>query len=183
MLFEKDELTPTRCAEILSRAFLQAASREGVEAVGTSVPLPVLQAHGDFDGRARFLCEATTQGPHDRLRAALLRKIERTLDGLPEAIVSAMNTPCEADWMMFYRRLLQLHEMLIEAGLCEVAEEYDAIVTRLVKLASSVAEASLVQINAASMFTLLLMQVHIRRRPRKAHKKRRLVARKKSARK
>ncbi len=162
MLFEGIKLTSDKCREILSRAFITAATNvKGNKELG-AIPIPVLEAHGQLSRRIRFLCEAAHKNEHaNRARTARIRKIERFLNILPQLTMEALHTSAAEDWMSYYRKLLQLHEWMVAAELCDEAGEYEAIIELLIYLAQQVATESRVKIDPASMFSLLLMQVHL----------------------
>lgn len=177
MLFEEEKLTPGIRARALSRQFQNYAQRAAGGLGGSEhVPVEVLTAHGELERRLRYMLEAafTTRPSSARAR---LRRIERLLDSLPEGIMQTLPATTEQDWMRCYRELVRLHDLLDEAELYESAEEYATIISKMAQLAEAVSQASAVSVNAGSMFTLWLMQSHLRRySPRKrrpARKKKR----------
>ena len=174
MLFEQESLTPGKRADALSRLFctLAARTREGVSA--EHIPLSVLEAHGDLENHLRYMIEAAYASCKDKKRLSQLRRIEKLLDSLPTGIMQTLPASPEQDWMRCYRDLVKLHDMLDEAGLCVDAQEYAAIIEKTARLAQAVSEGSAVQVNAASMFALWLMQAHLRRyQPRRRRPARR----------
>lgn len=184
MLFEQEKLTPGMRARALSRLFHRYALRETPEPPSREhVPVEVLTAHGELERYLRYMLEAAFNTRPAAARPAL-RRIERLLDALPESIMQTLPATPEQDWMRCYRDLVRLHDLLDEADLCEGAEEYSTIVTKMVQLAEAVSTASAVSVNAGGMFTLWLMQAHLRRySPRKRRtprKKKRPTKRKRS---
>ena len=79
--------------------------------------------------------------------------------------------PCD-NWMQLYRKLVQLHVQLEESFPTPDADEYTAIIQKISNLAKAVAEHAVVQINAGSMFCLLMMQVHLHKYSKPARKRR-----------
>ncbi|MBE6419818.1 MAG: hypothetical protein E7031_06755 [Akkermansiaceae bacterium] len=179
MLFERQSLTPQGKADVLARLFTDVAENSDSKAVSAGVvPRNVLEAYGDLSTHVRFMVESAAHTPAGKANHKQLRKVDKLLDQLPETILMALPARSDTNWMLLYRALVQLHGLL-EDSLPEMdAEEYTAIVQKLIKMAESVAEHAAVRINAASMFTLLLMQVHLHkysptrkkatRKPRKA---------------
>lgn len=188
MLFEREPLTPQGKADVLARLFAEAAQKCGgaVPPAGV-VPRDVLEAYGDLSAHVRFMVEAAAHTPTGKEIHKHLRKIEKLLDALPENILMTLPATSDTNWMLLYRALVQLHGLLEDALPDMDADEYTAIVQKLVRMAEAVAEHAAVRINSASMFTLLLMQVHLQKysptrkkvtsKPKKAKK----PARKKAA--
>ncbi len=162
MLFEQIKLTAEKCHAIIYRVFLKAAVK--IDATPTnSVPIPVLEEHGTLDRRVRYLCEARAQQhKFNRERMKAIRAVERTLDQLPSLIVEGLKKTAEEDWLTVYKNLIKLHEDILTARLCVEVEEYEALVQQIILLADEISKASCVEVNASSMFALLLMQVHIK---------------------
>ncbi len=181
MLFEREPLTPQGKADVLARLFAEAAEKSASQASAAGmVPREVLEAYGDLSTHVRFMVEAAAHTPAGKEIHKHLRKIEKLLDSLPESILLTLPARSDSNWMQLYRALVQLHGLL-EDCLPEMdADEYTAIVQKLVRMAEAVAEHAAVNINSASMFTLLLMQVHLHKysptrkkatkRPKKAAK-------------
>lgn len=147
---------------MLARLFAEAAenSKGKVPPAGV-VPREVLEAYGDLSTHVRFMVEAAAHTPNGKEVHKQLKKIEKLLDNLPENILMTLPATSDTNWMQLYRALVQLHGLL-EDTLPEMdADEYSAIVQKLVRMAEAVAEHAAVRINSASMFTLLLMQVHL----------------------
>lgn len=188
MLFEQEKLTPGTRAQALSRLFHSSALRTHGETPptgGEHVPIAVLTAHGELERRLRYMLEAAL-ATRPAAAKPRLRRIERLLDTLPESIMRTLPATPDQDWMLCYRELVRLHDLLDEAGLCESAEEYAGLITKMSRLAEAVSAGSAVSVNAGSMFTLWLMQSHLRRySPRKRRaprRKKRRTPRKRTAR-
>ncbi len=180
MLFEREQLTPQGRLQALESLFGQLARREGDAPKRGYVPVDILEAYGDFNAHIRFLLEAAASQGGDPARVRKLKRIERELDTLPESIMDTLPAGPGENWLNFYRRLIQLHNMLEDAQLGLDGEEYRSLILKMVQVAECVSRASAVEVNAASMFTLLLIQVHLhhedegkRRKPRKKKRKRR----------
>lgn len=163
MLFEQEKLTPDKRASVLSRQFCTYAQREAAgRGRAEHVPVEVLTAHGELERHLRYMLEAAantrpaTARPH-------LRRIEKLLDALPESIMQTLPATPNENWMRCYRDLVKLHDMLDEAGLCESEEEYATITAKMAQLAQAVSTGSAVSVNAGGMFTLWLMQAHLRK--------------------
>ncbi len=183
MLFQQEQLTPQGRLHALETLFCELARRPGSAPEHGHVPVDILEAYGELNSRLRFLLEAEVSRSADPSRNRQLKRIEHELDALPESIMETLPAGPEGNWLGFYRRLVRLHNMLEDAqpGLDE--EEYATIIRKMVQLATRVSQASGVEINAASMFSLLLIQVELhnqdaakQRKPRR--KKRRRVTRK-----
>ncbi len=185
--FQREQVTPQGRLQALESLFAELARREGVAPVHGHVPVDILEAYGEFNSRLRFLLEAEDNRNSDPARHRQLKRIERELDALPESIMESLTASPQENWLGFYRRLVHLHNMLEDAQPELDAEEYATIIQKMVQLASRVSQASCVEINAASMFSLLLIQVELhhqeesQRKPRKKKRKRKVTARKKQA--
>ena len=174
MLFEQEKITPGMRARALSRLFHRYALRETPESPGREhVPVEVLTAHGELERHLRYMLDAAFNTRPAAARPPL-RRIERLLDALPESIMQTLPATPEQDWMRCYRDLVRLHDLLDDAELCTGAEEYATIISKMVQLAEAVSRGSAVTVNAGGMFTLWLMQAHLRRyAPRKRRPSRR----------
>ncbi len=188
MLFEREQLTPEGRLQALEKLFEQLARRPGEPPKPGYVPIDILEAYGDFNAHIRFLLEAAASQGGGTARVRQLRRVERELDALPESIIATLPAGPEENWLNFFRRLLHLHRMLDDAQLELDAEEYRSLILKMVQMAECVSRASAVEVNAASMFALLLIQVHLhhqdelrRRKPLK--KKRKRAVSKKAAKK
>lgn len=159
MLFEQESLTPKGRLAVLSRLFCEVARGSGETLPVGHVPLSVLKAHGDFEMHLRYLLEAAEKLCRDKERLRAFRKARHLLDSLPELIMHTFSAGPDADWLRFYRNLVQLHDLLEAAEPTMEAQEYAAIMQKMAALAGAVAGVSAVRIDGASMFTLMLMQV------------------------
>ncbi len=164
MLFEREQLSPQGRLQVLEDLFRKSASRPGAVCEKGHVPLDILDAYGDFNVHTRFILEAAASRRGDLSRQRQLRKVERELDALPASILETLPAGPGDNWLGFYRRLIHLHGMLEDLQLELDAEEYRSLIQKMVLLAQSVSRASAVKVDAASMFTLLLIQVQLHRR-------------------
>lgn len=176
MLFERTALSPQGRLEVLVHRFEEAARRTGVTAEHGHVPVETLEAYGDFATHVRYLLESAA--PATKEQRLLVSRIERLTAALPDELMQNLTTGPDGNWMSFYRKLIQLHGMIQEADIPLEAEEYSTFVNKMVQLADAVSRVSAVEINAASMFTLLLLQMELQRqrptkRRRPARKKKR----------
>ncbi len=174
MLFEREALTPEGRLQVLTSLFNRVARGATPPLEKGHVPQNVLEAYGDLNSHIRFILEAAGKRTAERSAHTRLRKVEKLLDELPEAIVQTLPAAPEENWLLLYRRLVALYEMLDDPDVGMDAEEFAAIVQKMVQLADAVAHESAVEVGAASMFTLLLMQIHLHRyAPRKKKSTRR----------
>ncbi len=174
MLFEREALTPEGRMRVLSSLFNRVARASVSPPERGHVPQVVLETYGELNSHVRYILEAAGKRSVERATHARLRKVEKLLDELPEAIVQTLPAAPEENWLLLYRRLVALYEMLDDPDVGMDAEEFAAIVQKMVQLADAVAGESAVEVSAASMFTLLLMQIHLHRyAPRKKKKQRR----------
>lgn len=184
MLFEREALTPTGRKEVLMRLFGAAARRSGERPAGSHVPVEVLEAHGELAAHVRFILEAARNRNLSREQQRLMHKAERLLDSLPDSILETLPAGPEGNWLQLYRKLVQMHGLLEDAVPDLDAEEYTAIVQKMVLLAEAVAASAAVEVSAASMFALLLVQVHLNKyepvKPRRQRRRRKTAARKSS---
>ncbi len=171
MLFEREQLTPAGRLQTLEQLFAQLARRPGEAPKHGYVPVDILEAYGDFNAHIRFLLEAAANKGGDAARVRQLRRVERELDALPESIMDTLPAGPEENWLNFFRKLIQLHRMLEDAQLDLDAEEYRSLILKMVQMADCVSKASAVEVNAASMFALLLIQVHLHHQEELKHRK------------
>ncbi len=166
-----------------------AAARRGDEwSAVQHVPVAVLEAHGDLAVHVRFILDAARNNRSlTREQQRLLHKTERLLDSLPQCIIETLPAGPEDNWLQLYRKLVEMHGLLEEALPDLDEDEYTSIVQKMVQLAEAVAACAAVEVSAASMFALMLVQVHMNkyetpppRRRRKGAARRKQV-RKKSA--
>ncbi len=178
MLFERETVTPQERLAAMEELFSRVARRRDEPQAPGHVPVDALEAFGNLETPLRYMLEAAATGCKDRSRLALLRKVEKCLNTLPEAIMTSLSAGPEENWLCMFRNLLQLHTLLIEAGIGTDAAEYSTLLQKMVQLAEKVSQAAMVNINPASMFTLMLMQVEMQRinpprRKRKTTRKKR----------
>lgn len=187
MLFERETVTPHERLAAMEKLFAKVARRVHAVHEPGRVPVEALEAFGNLETPLRYMLEAAAAGCKDRTRLAQLRKVEKCLNSLPDALMTSLSAGPEENWLCMFRHLLQLHTLLTDAGIGTDAAEYDTLLQKMVQLAEKVSQVAAVEISPASMFTLLLMQVEMQRinaprRKRKATRKRRKAkARKKPA--
>lgn len=180
MLFEREPLTPEGRFRVLSSLFHQVAKKPVPPPEKGHVPQTVLEAYGDLNSHIRYILESSGRHVADRAVHARLRKIDKLLDELPDSIIQTLPAGPQDNWLLLYRRLVALYELLDEPNVGMDAEEFGSVVQKMVQLADAVARESAVDVGAASMFTLLLMQIHLHRY---APRKRRTYRRRKSLKK
>lgn len=163
MLFEQESITPGKRAAALNSLFCAKAARPRLTSCAEHVPVEVLEAHGELESHLRYMLEAACKSRPDKASQRQLRLVEKLLYSLPESIMQTLPATPETDWMRCYRDLIKLHELIDDAGLCIEAAEYATIIEKMVRLAEAVSENSAVQVSSASIFTLCLMQAHLRR--------------------
>lgn len=161
MLFELEPMTPQQEGDLLGHFFAQAATRNRVAPEPGHVPLDVLEAYGDLNTHLRYLLDASAGARRDRESRQLYRRIERLLDALPADIMATLPAGTSANWTLAYRQLIRLHCLLGELHLGLDAAEHSTILHKLSTLAERISLASAVEISAASMFALLLIQEHL----------------------
>lgn len=186
MLFERETVTPHGRLAAMEELFAKVAKRDDAALAPGRVPVETLEAFGDLETPLRYMLEAASAGCKDRTRLAQLRKVEKCLNSLPEAIMTSLTAGPEENWLCMFRHLLQLHTLLTDAGIGTDAAEYSTLLQKMVQLAEKASQAAAVEISPASMFTLLLMQVEMQRinpprRKRKPARKRRKTKAKKTA--
>ncbi len=163
MLFERETVTPQGRLAAMEELFARVAKRSDAEHIPGRVPVEALEAFGDLETPLRYMLEAAAAGCKDRTRLAQLRKVEKCLNALPEALMTSLSAGPEENWLCMFRHLLQLHTLLTDAGIGTDAAEYSTLLQKMVQLAEKVSQAAAVEISPASMFTLLLMQVEMQR--------------------
>lgn len=186
MLFERETVTPQGRLAAMEELFARVARRSGIPHSSGHVPVDALEAFGDLETPLRYMLEAAAAGCKDRTRLAQLRKVEKCLNTLPDAVMTSLSAGPEENWLCMFRHLLQLHTLLTDAGIGTDAAEYSTLLQKMVQLAEKVSQAAAVEISPASMFTLLLMQVEMQRinpprRKRKPARKRRKAKAKKTS--
>ncbi len=166
MLFERTALTPQGRLAVLVHRFEALARRDAPAAEPGHMPRETLEAYGDFATHVRYLLDSAT--PAGKEQRALIGKIERLVAALPQTLMSHLPTGPEGNWMLFYRKLIQLHGLIQDADIPLEESEYATFLQKMTTLAEAASHASAVEISPASMFTLLLLQVELQRqRPAK----------------
>ncbi|MBR3903576.1 MAG: hypothetical protein IKJ29_07970 [Akkermansia sp.] len=184
MLFERETVTPHGRLAAMEELFARVAKRRDTAHEPGHVPVETLEAFGDLETPLRYMLEAASAGCKDRARLSQLRKVEKCLNNLPEALMTSLSAEPDENWLCLFRHLLQLHTLLTDAGIGTEAGEYATLLQKMVQLAEKVSQAARVEISPASMFTLLLMQVemqrinHPRKRRKPARKRRKAKSRK-----
>ena len=163
MLFERETVTPQGRLATMEELFSRVARRDNATPGANHVPVEALEAFRDLETPLRYMLEAAAAGSKDRTRLAQLRKVEKCLNSLPEALMTSLTAGPEENWLCMFRHLLQLHTLLTDAGIGTDAAEYATLLQKMVQLAEKVSQAAAVEISPASMFTLLLMQVEMQR--------------------
>lgn len=163
MLFERETVTPQGRLAAMEELFARVAKRSDTVYEPGHVPVEALEAFGDLETPLRYMLEAAAAGCKDRSRLAQLRKVEKCLNTLPDALMTSLAAGPEENWLCMFRHLLQLHTLLTDAGIGTDAAEYATLLQKMVQLAEKVSQAAAVEISPASMFTLLLMQVEMQR--------------------
>ena len=147
----------------MEELFARVAKRNTATYEPGRVPVEALEAFGNLETPLRYMLEAASAGCKDRTRLAQLRKVEKCLNTLPDALMTSLSAGPEENWLCMFRHLLQLHTLLTDAGIGTDAAEYASLLQKMVQLAETVSQAAAVEISPASMFTLLLMQVEMQR--------------------
>lgn len=178
MLFERETVTPQGRLAAMEELFARVAKRKDTQYEHGRVPVEALEAYGDLETPLRYMLEAAAAGCKDRTRLAELRKVEKCLNTLPEALMTSLSAGPDGNWLCMFRHLLQLHTLLTDAGIGTDIAEYSTLLQKMVQLADKVSQVATVEVSPASMFTLLLMQVEMQRlnppkRRRKAVRRRR----------
>ena len=183
MLFERTALTPQGRLAVLVHRFEELARRDTPAAEPGHMPRETLEAYGDFATHVRYLLDSAT--PANKEQKALIGKIERLVAALPQMLMSHLPTGPEGNWMLFYRKLIQLHGLIQDTDIPLEESEYATFLQKMTALAEAASRASAVEISPASMFTLLLLQVELQRqrpakRRRPARKRKRKTAKSKT---
>lgn len=176
MLFEREPLTPQGRMEVLTRVFTRMAQRSSPVPEPGHMPPPALEAYGDFCNHARYMLQTLGHHPGDRTWQNRFKRVEKMMEELPEAMMTSMAAPPQGHWLCLCRKLLRLQELMEELGVGLDAEEFETILFKTIRLVEAVSRYSVVEVNASSMFALLLMQRHLQRY---APKRRRTIRRRK----
>ena len=156
--------------QALEAIFEQVARRPGEGPELGRVPLRALEAYGDFETHLRYVLDAAASHA-SKDRRNVIRRVERALNTLPDALLTSLPSGPDANWLCFYRSLISFHRLLVQAEIGIEQEDYTNIVLKMVQLAEAVSESSSVTINAASMFALLLLQVELHHQRPKRRKR------------
>lgn len=184
MLFERETVTPHGRLAAMEELFARVARRKDTIHEPGRVPVEAIEAYGDLETPLRYMLEAAAAATKDRTRLSQLRKVEKCLNTLPDALMTSLSAGPEENWMCMFRHLLQLHTLLTDAGIGTETNEYASLLQKMVQLAEKVSQVATVEISPASMFTLMLMQVEMqrikapRRRRKPARKRRKTKAKK-----
>ncbi|MBR5185580.1 MAG: hypothetical protein IKW19_04710 [Akkermansia sp.] len=184
MLFERETVTPHGRLAAMEELFARVARRKDTIHEPGRVPVEATEAYGDLETPLRYMLEAAAAATKDRTRLAQLRKVEKCLNTLPDALMTSLSAGPAENWMCMFRHLLQLHTLLTDAGIGTETDEYASLLQKMVQLAEKVSQVATVEISPASMFTLMLMQVEMqrikapRRRRKPARKRRKAKAKK-----
>lgn len=168
----------------MEELFARVARRKDAIHEPGRVPVEAIEAYGDLETPLRYMLEAAAAATKDRTRLAQLRKVEKCLNTLPDALMTSLSAGPAENWMCMFRHLLQLHTLLTDAGIGTETDEYASLLQKMVQLAEKVSQVATVEISPASMFTLMLMQVEMqrikapRRRRKPARKRRKAKAKK-----
>lgn len=186
MLFERETVSAQDRLNAMEELFARVARRSNTVHEPGRVPVEALEAYGDLETPLRYMLEAAAAGCKDRSRLAQLRKVEKCLNALPEALMVSLSAGPAENWMCMFRHLLQLHTLLTDTGIGTDAAEYSSLLQKMVQLAEKVSQVAAVEISPASMFTLMLMQVEMQRinppkRRRKPARRRRRTRTKRTA--
>ena len=171
----------------MEELFARVARRKDTIHEPGRVPVEAIEAYGDLETPLRYMLEAAAAATKDRTRLAQLRKVEKCLNTLPDALMTSLSAGPAENWMCMFRHLLQLHTLLTDAGIGTETDEYASLLHKMVLLAEKVSQVATVEISPASMFTLMLMQVEMqrikapRRRRKPARKRRKAKAKKSTA--
>lgn len=172
MLFERETLTQQGRMQALEELFEQTARRDGPAPEPGRVPVATLMAYGEFEMHVRYLLDAATARATTKERRSQLKKVERSLNALPDALMTSLPASPGGNWLCFYRQMIRFHQMLTDAEIGPDAEDYITIMQKMIQLAQAVGDASAVNINAGSMFALMLLQVEMHmQNPAKRKKK------------
>jgi hypothetical protein len=184
MLFERETVTPHGRLAAMEELFARVARRKDTIHEPGRVPVEAIEAYGDLETPLRYMLEAAAAATKDRTRLSQLRKVEKCLNTLPDALMTSLSAGPAENWMCMFRHLLQLHTLLTDAGIGTETDEYASLLHKMVLLAEKVSQVATVEISPASMFTLMLMQVEMqrikapRRRRKPARKRRKAKAKK-----
>ncbi len=163
MLFESTEPTPELIKELLLRSLNHHSTKPDVETQDgphVAVPAKLIALHGELDHRLRYAYNSVSpSATAEQLK--VIRELKRQLDLLPSATIEALQNTSYQGWMQFFKILIKVHQLCVEAKLFHDSEEYERTLRLLTQLAKELVCASPVQINAASLFSLMLLENHM----------------------
>lgn len=168
MMFESTEPTPELYKELLLRSLkLNSAqpvseepSDEDAQSKHVAIPASLIAIHGELDHRLRYAYNAATPSANaEQLKA--IRELKRELDLLPAATIEAIRSTDYEGWLSFYKGLIRVHQLCINAKLFLDLEEYESTLRLLTQLAQELVDASCARFNAASIFSLMLLESHM----------------------
>ncbi len=163
MMFESTEPTPELYKELLLRSLNHHSTKQKQEennAEHVSVPASLIAVHGELDHRLRYAYNAASPtATKEQLKS--IRELKRQLDLLPQATLEALQANGYEVWLGFYKLLIRIHQLSIEAKLYQDLEEYERTLGLLTQLAQELVDASSAQINAASILSFMLLERHM----------------------
>ncbi len=174
MLFEREPLTEQGKIQVLNRIFNRVSRRKGASPPAPGhMPPAVLMAYGDCANHINYIIESLKNADLSRSQKLKLRQVEKLAATLPNAMATSMTASPWENWLCLCRHLLRAMEGMEHLGWKIDQDEYETLTSKIIQLVSTVSQASVVEVNAASMFTLLLMQKVLQRRRRRTPKRRR----------
>lgn len=165
MMFEATEPTPELYKELLLRSLNRHSTKkieieQASNSEHVSVPASLIAVHGELDHRLRYAYNAASpNATKEQLKA--IRELKRQLDHLPHATLEALQASGYEVWLGFYKLLIRIHQLSIEAKLYQDLEEYETTLRLLTQLAQELVDASATQINAASILSFMLLENHM----------------------
>ncbi len=164
MMFEATEPTPELRKELLLRSLNLHSTKKEHEVIEgkthISVPASLIATHGELEHRLRYAYNAASSSANKEQMKAI-RDLKRQLDTLPSAILESLQETGYEVWLGFYKLLIRIHKLSIEANLYQDLEEYETTLRLLTQLAQELIDASAAQINAASILSFMLLESHM----------------------
>ncbi|MFI3243191.1 MAG: hypothetical protein R3Y56_02935 [Akkermansia sp.] len=164
MMFEATQPTSERRKELLLRSLELHSTKKEHEVIEgkthISVPASLIATHGELDHRLRYAYNAAGfTANKEQLKA--IRELKRQLDILPGFILESLQASGHEVWLGFFKMLIRIHQLSIEAKLYQDLEEYETTLRLLTQLAEELVEASSAQVNAASILSFMLLENHM----------------------
>lgn len=169
MMFEATEPTPELYKELLLRSLKLHSTKPSDEQEEASsdapsnhvaIPASLIAIHGELDHRLRYAYNAASSGANaEQLKA--IRELKRELDMLPAATIEAIRSTDHQGWLSFYKMLIRVHQLCINAKLFLDLEEYESTLRLLTQLAQELVNACKAQFNASAIFALMLLESHM----------------------